>query len=241
MNTVNFDRRKTWLCGVDTETCNGIMEGSKLNLDFSLVYDIGWSICDKKGNVLTDEFGKPITRSYVIYETFVGMKDVMQSAYYASKIPMYWEDIQSGKRELVRFFTMRKVLMNDLETYGVSAVFAHNARFDHRALNNTIRYITKSKFRYFFPKETEIWDTLKMARDVITKMPTYVKFCNEYNLLTPKGKIPANAQALYAFLTRNPDYQECHTGLEDVMIEKEIMAYCFRQHKKMRKKLYENA
>jgi hypothetical protein len=27
--------------------------------------------------------------------------------------------------------------------------------------------------------------------------------------------------------------------LEDVLIEKEILAYCFRKHKPMRKKLYE--
>jgi hypothetical protein len=26
-----------------------------------------------------------------------------------------------------------------------------------------------------------------------------------------------------------------------VLIEKEILAYCYRKHKKMRKKLYENA
>ena len=34
------------------------------------------------------------------------------------------------------------------------------------------------------------------------------------------------------------DFMESHTGLEDVMIEKEILAHCFRQHKAMRKKLY---
>jgi hypothetical protein len=28
--------------------------------------------------------------------------------------------------------------------------------------------------------------------------------------------------------------------LADVMIEKEILAYCYRQHKTMRKKLWEN-
>ena len=40
-------------------------------------------------------------------------------------------------------------------------------------------------------------------------------------------------------ISGNNDFIENHTGLEDVMIEKEILAYCFRQHKDMRKGLFE--
>ena len=52
--------------------------------------------------------------------------------------------------------------------------------------------------------------------------------------------LSASAENLYRFIIKDPTFIEAHTGLEDVMIEKEIMAYCFRQHKKMRKKLWEN-
>jgi hypothetical protein len=45
---------------------------------------------------------------------------------------------------------------------------------------------------------------------------------------------------LYKFISKDFDFVENHTGLEDVMIEKEILAYCYRQHKPMRKKLWEN-
>ena len=81
---------------IDTETANSI--------DDPIVYDIGGAIHDKKGNVYE-------TFSFVIYETFVGMKDVMKSAYYAKKIPMYEEQLKSGERELVRFATMRNKLL----------------------------------------------------------------------------------------------------------------------------------
>ena len=36
-----IDLRKKYLAVVDTETANGIKEGEKINLQFSLVYDFG--------------------------------------------------------------------------------------------------------------------------------------------------------------------------------------------------------
>jgi hypothetical protein len=43
---------------------------------------------------------------------------------------------------------------------------------------------------------------------------------------------------LFRYISQNNDFVESHTGLEDVMIEKEIMAYCFRKHKAMKSKLF---
>ena len=79
-----------------------------------------------------------------------------------------------------------------------------------------------------------------MARDVILKMPTYKKFCEENGLLTKNGRLSASAENLYKFITKDTTFVESHTGLEDVLIEKEILAYCFKQHKKMRRKLWED-
>ena len=85
----------------------------------------------------------------------------------------------------------------------------------------------------------EICDTLKMARDVIGKMPSYKTFCKTYNLFTKNGKLSFTAENLYRFIINDPTFKEKHTALEDVLIEKEILAYCFKQHKKMRRKLWE--
>ena len=54
------------------------------------------------------------------------------------------------------------------------------------------------------------------------------------------GQLKMTAEILYRFISGNEEFDEEHTGLADVMIEKEILAYCYRQHKKMRKKLWEN-
>ena len=227
---------KKYLIGLDTETCNGLVIDEKLDLTDSLVYDLGYAVTDKHGNVYK-------TESFVIYEIFVKMADVMKSAYYAEKIPQYWEDIKSGKRKLVTFQTARKQLLKDMKEYKSNIVFAHNAGFDLRALNNTYRYITKSKYRFFFKWGTEIWDTLKMARDTICRQKSYINYCERNGYMT-KHKTPkarATAEILYKYLTGDNNFLESHTGLEDVLIEKDILSHCFRQHKKMRKKLFATA
>ena len=228
-----MDKRKKYILMIDTETCNGIMRGNKLDLTDSLVYDIGCAIVDKQGNVYE-------TKSFVIYETFCGMKDVMQSAYYAEKIPKYWDDIKSGKRLLVSIYTARKSIIDLMKEYSCTTVCAHNARFDYNALNNTVRYLTKSKYRYFFSYDCIWWDTLKMSRQIYKNRSTYNRFCTENGYKT-KHKTPQNrltAEILHRYLTGENDFIESHTGLEDVLIETHILAQCLRQHKKMIKELW---
>lgn len=227
-----MDKRINYLIGLDTETCNGIIDGDKLDLSQSLVYDLGWAVTDKKGRIYQ-------TKSFVIYETFCGMSDVMASAYYAEKIPSYWEEIKEGKRKLVSFWTAWNEFKKDLKNWNVKTVFAHNASFDLRALNNTIRYLTKSKYRYFFPYGVEIWDTLKMSK-VIAQQKTYKRFCENNGYMTnhKKPRPRQTAEILYKYISRNYYFIESHTGLEDVLIETKILAHCFRQHKKMEKRLF---
>ena len=88
----------------------------------------------------------------------------MQYAYFKEKIPQYWIDIKNGTRELKTFFNIKKSFAECVKRNNVKIVLAHNARFDYRSLNLTQRYLTSSKYRYFFPFGIEIWDTLKMSR-----------------------------------------------------------------------------
>ena len=137
-------------------------------------------------------------------------------------------------------YTVIRLCDDDLKEYGITTVFAHNAGFDVKALNNTIRYISDSKFRFFFPRSVEIWDTLKMSRQVIGKQKSYIRFCNEKGYMT-KHKVPQcrlTAEILYRYISGIEKFDESHTGLEDVLIETVIFAHCLRQHKKMEKRLY---
>ena len=218
-----IDKRKTYYLTIDTETANG--------LEDPIVYDIGGCIHDKWGNVY-EKF------SFIIYETFYGMEDLMQSAYYAHKIPQYKEQIANGQRKVVRFNTAKKTIKTLCDEYKVKAIIAHNARFDYRSTTRTQRYLTKSKYRYFLPYGIPIWDSLKMARDTICKQPTYYKWCEKNNFLTKNGKPRATAEILYKYISGDVNFKEDHTGLEDVLIEIAITCKCIAQHKPMRKECF---
>lgn len=194
---------------IDTETTNSI--------DDPIAYDIGFAVVDREGKVYE-------AHSYVVAEIFLD-KELMENAYFKDKIPQYWEDIKSGKRKLRKFKTIRNILSDICLQYNIKIVMAHNARFDYRSLNLTQRFLTSSKYRYFFPYDIEIWDTLKMARQVF-KGEAYDTFCYENNFVTKRGCKRYTAEILYKFLTNDIQFEEEHTGLEDVLIEKEIFAYC---------------
>lgn len=218
--TQKIDRRKSYFIVFDTETANG--------LDDPIVYDIGGAVVDKKGNVYE-------TFSFVIFEVFCEMKDLMQSAYYANKIPMYEKQIANGERKIVRYSTAKKYINELAKKYNIKAMIAHNARFDYRSTTKTQRYLTKSKYRWFIPYGVELWDTMKMANDTICKQIHYKEFCYSNGYLTKNGRVRKTAEILYRYISGEHDFIEEHTGLADVMIEKEIFAHCIRQHKPMRK------
>lgn len=224
-----MDRRVKYLLGVDTETCNG----QEPDLSCSLVYDVGWCITDKRGRIYLE-------RSFVVREIFFGLSDVMKSAYYAKKIPRYLADIREGKRQVKSLLEIYSIFKRDCKDWNVQAIFAHNARFDYTALNTTLRLVTCSRMRYFFPYGVEIWDTLKMSRQTIAKQVGYQLFCEKYGYTLKTGKPRTTAEVLTRYLTGNVKFQESHTGLEDVQIETKILAQCIKQHKKMEKRLFPN-
>ena len=230
MNTI--DRRHKYGIMLDTETANTLSNDGDLDMSCVLPYDFGFAVIDSHGRVYE-------TFSFVNSDIFVHEKDLMQSAYYAKKIPQYEQDLRNGTRQMANTYEIRKAFLDKIKEYDCKFICAHNARFDWNACNNIQRWTTKSKYRYFFPYGIEIWDTMKMAQDVICAMPTYRKFCVENDYLTKNGQLRKTAEILYRFISGDNDFKEEHTGLEDVLIETQILAYCHRQHKKMRKKLFE--
>ena len=229
---MSINKRKKMIV-LDTETAPLDKDFQEVNPFNMFAYDLGYAVVDKYGNVYE-------TRSFVIGDIFLDEKECMKSAYYNKKVPQYWEDIKAGKRILTSFYNAHKQFVKDIENYGVSEIYAHNMRFDYGSLQNTQRWVTKSKYRYFFPKEVEIMDTLKLSRQLIATMPTYKKYCEENGYLTKQNKPRLTAEIIYRFISGNEDFVESHTGLEDVMIEKEILAYCYKKHKKMNGKLWAN-
>jgi hypothetical protein len=209
---------KKYFVVIDTETMNSLEE--------PLVYDIGYAICDRYGNIYEE-------RSFVVAETFCDMKDVMQSAYYSEKIPQYWEDIKSGNRAIKPLWAIRKQLLADMKKYNTKRICAYNMAFDKRALNNTIRYVSKSWARWFFPFGCEFQCIWNFACSTLLNTKSYIDFALKNGLISEADNIQTSAECAYKFITKNTEFSEEHKGLEDVRIEVEVMASCYKTHKKI--------
>ena len=193
---------------IDTETANSVEQ--------PLPYDIGYAIV----NLNTKEI--ILKRSYIVAEIFFD-KELIKGAYYAEKIPHYWDDIKSGKRKVTCICNIRKQIKEDMQKYNVSKVGAYNMGFDNRATRNDIRFITASLVKWFFPYGTEFFDIWNMACSSILNTENYINFAIRHNLISEKGFISTSAENAYRYIINDVEFSESHTGLEDVEIEIEIM------------------
>lgn len=218
-----MDKRKNYYITLDTETA--------MPLDNPLVYDIGFIVHDKQGTIYE-------RHSYIVQEIFF-KQEIMATAYYKDKIDSYVDDINNGTRIIKKFNDIRKILLSLYNEYNCKAIISYNARFDYKALNNTTQYL--NGYKYYYPKNVEIYDSLKMVNDTLAKRNTYKRFCQENGYLTnhktPRPQV--KAEIVYRYITRDLNFVESHTGHEDCEIEVVIFTKCMQQHKKMRKKLWD--
>lgn len=198
---------------VDTETTGTFEE--------PIVYDFG-------GESLNGDN----TINNVIYETFYKMPELMKQAYFADKIPSYDNDIWQSERFVQDFFELRNNIHKMYKEGKIKRIFAHNASFDVRALNNTCRVLSNNKIRYFFPYGMEICDTLKMAHEVLGHDDEYTSWCKKNGYMTnhetPRPRL--TAEIIYRYITKNYSFDEEHTGLADVRIEKQIYEYLYNRN-----------
>lgn len=198
---------------IDTETANCV--------ECPLPYDVGYQIVNlETGEVLTE-------KSFVVAEIFFD-KELMEQAYFADKIPQYWKEIKEGKRKVMGIFNVRKAIINDMKKFDVHKVGAYNMGFDKRATNNDIRYISGSFLRWFFPYGTEFFCIWNMACTSILDTKDFADFAVKNGFVSEHGNIQTSAEIAYRYITGKTDFEEAHTGLEDVKIEREILLAVLR-------------
>ena len=208
---------KKYVMVIDTETANTVEQ--------PLPYDFGWAVLDTESGRIVRKF------SYVCAEIFLD-RELMEQAYFAEKIPMYWEDIRSGKRKLKRLLNIRKEIWNCLKKYDISEVCAYNMGFDKRASVNDVRYLTSSFIRWFFPYGIKFVCIWHMACTSFLNTSEYINFALKNGFVSEAGNIQTSAENAYRYLMNDPEFVECHTGLEDVEIECEILMNCLRMGNK---------
>lgn len=218
---MKIDKRKKYILVLDVETANTIMKKGQPN--DGLVYDIGFVVADKKGNIYAK-------RSFAIKEIF-DWKELMSSAYYKNKLPKYYKELANGTREKVTIWQARKRIKTAMEYFNITEVYAYNALFDYTTLNNTVRYLSGSSCRWFFPYGTKICDIWHIACQTLGQQKTF----QWENIRNKNNNLITNAERMFAYMIQDTDFSEEHIGIRDVEIETEILARCLRSHKTINK------
>ena len=220
---MKIDKRKKYLMVLDVETTNNNMEKGAKN--DGLVYDIGFVVCDKQGNIYCK-------RSYAVQEIF-DWTELMSTAYYYKKLPKYYERLANNKMYKNSIWHIRKVIKEIMQIFNITEVYAYNANFDYTTLNNTVRYLSGSACRWFFPYGTKICDIWHIACQVLGTQKTF----QWENVRNERGNLITNAERMFAYLAQEFDFQEEHTGLADAIVETQILTRCFKSHKSIDKKI----
>lgn len=119
-----------------------------------LIYDLGWQVIDNNGNVYR-------RRSFLITEIF-SVPSIFNTAYYASKRPIYLERLERGETSLRTWKEATAVLEHDLAE--VDGIGAYNSMFDFKkAIPFTELYISK-----LYSPELNEW--MEMQKYICNKM-----------------------------------------------------------------------
>lgn len=148
-----LDKRRKYYLVLDCETATlpyaSQFEGAdkqKIAIAKPLIYDLGWKIIDALGRVYR-------RKSYLITEIF-SVPQIFNTAYYASKRPLYIEKLQKGEIALVSWAQATAEMVRDIEE--TSAVGAYNAMFDFKkAIVFTEEYVTNLYSDNYFAWEQE--------------------------------------------------------------------------------------
>lgn len=189
-----------------------VLDTETISLEKPFVYDLGYVIVNDNGDIIAK-------KSYVISQVW-NNKELFATAYYADKKPLYYARLKSGYSKKVGWGHAMRYLANDIKKYGVTEIYAYNSKFDSRALNFMCAWYKVVNGL----GGIEIQDIMNFIKP-ITKSQDFINFCESNGYMT-NHKTPQpqkKAETLYRYLTNNADYEEEHTGLEDSLIELEIL------------------
>jgi hypothetical protein len=189
-----------------------ILDTETISLEKPFVYDLGYTIANDNGEIIAK-------KSYVITQIW-NNKELFATSYYANKKPIYLARLKSKYSKKVSWGNAMRYLANDIKKYGVDSVYAYNGKFDKRALNFMCAWY-KVVNGLGVLQVQDIMDFIKP----ITETENYKNFCvaNGYMTNGKEPKCQKKAETLFRYITNNTDFVEEHTGLEDSLIELQIL------------------
>lgn len=199
--------KKTNYLVFDTET---------ISLERPFIYNIGYVVYSGDGTPL-------LCRNLVISQIWDDKK-LFESAYYASKRPLYVSYMKGRTARKVKWGYACRLMKSDMKKYEVEVAYAYNAPFDQKAFNYTHKYFRNITRPLDF---VEVVDILPLARRVLSGNKDYLTFCqltkatyrNSKGEIAPRFKV----ENVYPFLMGLDEYTEEHTALQDSRDEGAIL------------------
>ena len=212
-------KKERYLMFIDTETIG------TLNVKESILpFEIGMKILDTETMKVVKE------KSYLVRK-FFNNKYIMLSTFSATKYPDYFEKLDTDKRyKTMSVNDISKDIEKTISRYSIKIMVAHNGNFDKTAMARL-----SEDFGVDNPFENiDLLDTMELSK-IITFSKDYANYCLENKdrlnsmkdscFITNSGRVRTTAQAIYCYISNNSQFEEAHTGLEDIDIEIEIFKH----------------
>lgn len=212
-------KKERYLMFIDTETI-----GSLFVKESVLPFEIGMKVLDTEKMKVVKE------KSYLVRK-FFNNKYIMLSTFSATKYPNYFEKLENDMRyKTMSVNDISKDIEKTISRYSIKIIVAHNGNFDKTAMARLFE-----DFGVDNPFENiDLLDTMELSK-IITFSKDYANYCLENKdrlnsmkdscFITNSGRVRTTAQAIYCYISNNSQFEEAHTGLEDIDIEIEIFKH----------------
>ena len=131
---MKIDKRKNYYIVLDTEGL-GLNDHKKKVYGRQRSYDVGYVIVDKKGTI--------IKMFNALTKEIFGDSELMATAYFANKIPLYEYMIDNKEVKEKMFVKIINEIKRDLKKYNIKGILAYNVNYDITALVETAQYTMK--------------------------------------------------------------------------------------------------
>ena len=198
----------------DTETAGGFAN--------PLVYDVG--------GVVMDETGFIYERFHWAVLEIIGNPHIMDTAYYAEKMPKYWLEVAAGNIKVLPFAEVLQKLTALIDWHDIKTIAAYNFRFDAKAMSSTaMRLFNNPNWMNRVYTPACIWCG---ACDSVLHTKKFYNWAIKNGYVSECGNPRTNAEVCFRYITGNADFIEEHTGGKDAEIEAHILAAILRRRQK---------
>ena len=194
-----------------------IFDTETTSLDKPFCYDIGY-------NIVNVESGESLLqRSFVIEQVWHNLA-LFSSSYYADKRPLYISEMKAKRTKMSKFGYIMRTLQADIKNFEIEFAYAYNSNFDERVFEfNCDWYKVSNPF-----DNIPIIDIRPFAFNYICNKDIYKDFCEYNNRFTESQNYSTTAETVYQYITMDENFIESHTGLQDALIETDILLLCYK-------------